>query len=390
VVSTVLPRVVRASGELTLADMEAVRLLLRGESVIDWHRLAFNEHAEVDRFLRLNEFDPESDDEMGRLEDLRAEAVDYLSRAFAMAIPDEVAADLPARDLFLVASSHGPHQKWACVVLKVMHITHHISGRAGLLKLPVSDEIIFREIELKVMQVVEQLRQAGAPLAEWEWSRKSRDSQITKLLAKRSTLAANIYDKLRFRLIVPSRQDLMPMLATLTRQLIPFNYVVPGESLNLLLDLDELVRSQVLADSDERERPGATAPITAASPSAVIAAASPSAGITGSSPAGSSPALTITGSSPGLVINEFSGPEYRIINFVADLPLRVDRLLPRGEIPPDLAHVIFVLTEFQIADKATAAQNESGASSHEAYKARQHERVRMRLFRDKDDPLPPD
>ena len=39
---------------------------------------------------------------------------------------------------------------------------------------------------------------------------------------------------------------------------------------------------------------------------------------------------------------------------------------------------------------ATAIRNESGASSHEAYKARQHERVRMRLFRDKDDPLPPD
>jgi uncharacterized protein (TIGR04552 family) len=355
VVSTVLPRVARPPGssELTLADIEAVRLLLRGESVIDWHRLAFTEHAEVDRFLRLNEFDPESDDEMGRLEDLRADAVDYLSRAFAMAIPDEVAADLPAQDLFLVASSHGPHQKWACVVLKVMHIIHHISGRAGLLKLPVSDEIIFREIELKTMQVVEQLRQAGAPLTEWEWSRKPRDSQITKLLAKRSTLAASIYDKLRFRLIVPTHQDLIPMLATLTRQLIPFNYIVPGESLNLLLDLNELVRAQVLADPEARARAGEQPPLSATH-------------------------------------NEFSGPNYRIINFVADLPLRVDRLLPRGEIPPDLGHVIFVLTEFQIADKATAAQNESGASSHEAYKARQHERVRTRLFRDKNDPLPPD
>jgi uncharacterized protein (TIGR04552 family) len=50
--------------------------------------------------------------------------------------------------------------------------------------------------------------------------------------------------------------------------------------------------------------------------------------------------------------------------------------------------VVFVLTEFQIADKHTAINNEQGASSHEAYKARQHERVRMRLFRDKDDPLP--
>jgi uncharacterized protein (TIGR04552 family) len=334
-----------ALSELTLADIDAIRLLLRGDSVIDWHRLNYADHAEVDRFLRLNEFDPDSDDEMARLEDTRSDAVEYLSRAFAMAIPDEVAGDLPARDLFLVASSHGPHQKWACVVLKVMHIIHHINGRAGLLKMSVSDEIIFREIELKVMQVVEQLRAAGAPLTEWEWSRKPRDSQITKLLAKRSTLAANIYDKLRFRLIVPTPDDLVPMIATLTRQLIPFNYIVPGESVNQLLDLQQI----------SQERLGSIGPAPSENP-----------------------------------YNEFSGPEYRIINFVADLPLRVERLLPHSEVPPDNTHVVFVLTEFQIADKATALRNESGASSHEAYKARQNERVRMRLFREKDDPLPPD
>jgi uncharacterized protein (TIGR04552 family) len=334
-----------ALSELTLADIDAIRLLLRGDSVIDWHRLNYADHAEVDRFLRLNEFDPDSDDEMARLEDTRSDAVEYLSRAFAMAIPDEVAGDLPARDLFLVASSHGPHQKWACVVLKVMHIIHHINGRAGLLKMSVSDEIIFREIELKVMQVVEQLRAAGAPLTEWEWSRKPRDSQITKLLAKRSTLAANIYDKLRFRLIVPTPDDLVPMIATLTRQLIPFNYIVPGESVNQLLDLQQI----------SQERLGSIGPTPSENP-----------------------------------YNEFSGPEYRIINFVADLPLRVERLLPHSEVPPDNTHVVFVLTEFQIADKATALRNESGASSHEAYKARQNERVRMRLFREKDDPLPPD
>lgn len=345
-VSSVLPRVARppAVDELTLADVEAVRLLLRGESVIDWHRLSFADHAEVDRFLRLNEFDPESDDEMARLEDLRGEAVDYLARAYAMAIPDEVADALPARDLFLVASSTGPHQKWACVVLKVMHIIHHIAGRQALLKISVSDEIIFREIELKVMQVVEQLRAAGAPLAEWEWSRKPLDSQITKLLAKRSTLAANIYDKLRFRLIVPTRDDLVPMLATLTRQLIPFNYVVPGESINQLVDLAALVREHEARNGNGAKR--------------------------------------------AMPFNEFSGPEYRIINFVADLPLRIERLLPRTETTSDMGHVVFVLTEFQIADKETAKSNESGASSHEAYKARQHERVRMRLFRDKDDPVP--
>jgi uncharacterized protein (TIGR04552 family) len=302
-----------AISELTRADTDAVRLLLRGDSVIDWHRLNYADHAEVDRFLRLNEFDPERDEEMMRLEDVRTDAVEYLSRAFAMAIPDEVAGDLPARDLFLVASSTGPHQKWACVVLKVMHIIHHINGRAGLLKMSVSDEIIFREIELKVMQVVEQLRAAGAPLTEWEWSRKPFDSQITKLLAKRSTLAANIYDKLRFRLIVPTPDDLLPMIGTLTRQLIPFNYVIPGESLNQLVDLQQLLHDRLESDPTQSEP-----------------------------------------------YNEFSGPEYRIINFVADLPLRIERLVPRTEIPPNTAHVVFVLTEFQLADKATALRNESG------------------------------
>jgi uncharacterized protein (TIGR04552 family) len=318
--------------------------MLRGDSVIDWHRLSFADHAEVDRFLRLNEFDPESDTEMLRFEDIRADAVDYLARAFAMAIPDEVAADLPARDLFLVASSSGPHQKWACVVLKVMHIIHHINGRQAMLKVSVSDEIIFREIELKVLQVVEQLRAAGAPLTEFEWSRKPRDSQITKLLAKKSTLAANIYDKLRFRLIVPQYADIVPMLATLARQLVPFNYIVPGESVNQLVDLRAVLGRDSTGSAAAREIP----------------------------------------------YNEFSGPEYRIINFIADLPIRLERLLPKGEALPELSHVVFVLTEFQVCDKQTSIRNESGASSHEAYKSRQHERVRMRLFRDKDDPLLPD
>ena len=90
------------------------------------------------------------------------------------------------------------------------------------------------------------------------------------------------------------------------------------------------------------------------------------------------------------MFNEFSSPEYRIVNFVADLPLRLARLMPKVDVQPDQPHVVFVLTEFQVADKETAMNNEQGARSHDAYKARQHERVRMRLLRAEDDPLPPD
>ncbi len=342
-----LPRVERPPqlDDLELSDLEAVRLLLRGDSVVDWHRLGLKDHAEVDRFLRVNEFNPESEDELGRLEELRMDAVDYLTRVYSMQIPDEVAEEVAARDLLLMASRTGPNRAWACVVLKVMHIIHHIAGRSALTKVSISDDSIFREVELKVMQVVESLRAAGAPIAEFEWSRKPRDSQITKLMAKRSTLAASIYDKLRFRLIVPKFDDLVPTLATLLRQLIPFNYVVPGESVNQLIDLRKMLAGLRRRDAVEAMQE------------------------------------TVASEGDSLPFNEFSGPEYRVVNFVADLPLRLDRLLPPGEQLPDGSHVIFALTEFQVADKDTAVKNESGASSHELYKARQHERVRMRLFR---------
>jgi uncharacterized protein (TIGR04552 family) len=333
----------------TLEDLEAVRLLLRGGSVIDWHRLDFRDHPDVDRFLRVNEFDPSSASDMERLEELRFEAVEYLSGNFAFRIPEDVAEGIPARDLLLIASRRGRRQIWACVVLKVMHIIHHLAGRELATRLSVSDDAVFRGVELKVMQVVEELRAAGYPIVEFEWSRKQRDALITKLLAKRSTLAAKIYDKLRFRLIVRSKADLVPILAVLTRRLIPFNYVVPGESINHLVSFRELIgrsdRLRALSSGmqhdqslERRQEKAAQAPL-----------------------------------------NEFSGPEYKIINFVADLPVRVDMLT--GEAPREFGHVVFALTEFQLCDKATSQQNEIGESSHDAYKARQQRVVRLRLLR---------
>ena len=81
--------------------------------------------------------------------------------------------------------------------------------------------------------------------------------------------------------------------------------------------------------------------------------------------------------------NEFSGPGYRVINFVADLPVRMDKFLCRAaDDPLFLEHgcVVFVLTEFQIIDTRTAVGNEQGENSHELYKARQLDRVKQRLL----------
>jgi len=342
------PNVARLE-QATLGDVEAMRLLLRGGSVIDWHKLAFADVAEVDRFLRVNEFDPANPDDSERLEELRADAVEYLTRNFSYRIPEDVAHGMPPRDLFLLASSRGKKQVYACIVLKVMHVMHHLAGRELLFKLPVSDDEVFGFVENKVLKVVEEIRATGYPIVEFAWSRKERDSVVTKLLAKKATIAADVFDKLRFRLITRSMDDLPAVLHELLHRLIPFNYVIPGQTMNGILPFRSLLdgapafaryADQLQMDLDTEAR------------------------------------ADDSGS------NEFSGPTYRVINFVADLPVRIDQFLCR--VPGaenELGAIIFVLTEFQVMDAETARMNEAGENSHVKYKARQHDRVKFRLSR---------
>ena len=337
---------------ITLSDLEAVRLLLRGGSIIDWHRLAMGGVEDVERFLRVNEFDPASERDVQRLETLRNEAVDYLRRNFAFRIPDDIAERVPVAELFLIASRKNRRQVYACIVLKVMHIIHHLSGRELLFRSPISDDDLFHVVEAKVVRIVEELRALGHPVVEFEWSRKPRDSLITKLMAKRSTLAASVYDKLRFRLVVRDRDDLLPLLIELNHRLIPFNYVVPGESVNDILPFRKMVE------------------------------ASPGLGQLGAELQEDIGLEEIEAEVKGRQ-NEFSGPGYNVINFVADLPVRLDDFLCRISDPADLEFgwIAFVLTEFQLLDLKQARDNELGENSHEKYKERQLARVKMRLLR---------
>ena len=267
-----------------------------------------------------------------------------------MRIPEEVADGIPAQDLFLVASQKGKRRTPACIVLKVMHVLNHLGGRELLTRLPVSSDQIFHLVEEKVLRTVEEMKQAGLGVIEFEWSRKHADSLITKLLAKKENIAADVYDRLRFRMVTNSEQELMLVLREVTQRLVPFNYVVPGQSQNGIIQLREVVESSpslspFLPDLLDLSNVAAD-----------------------------------KGPAPS---NEFSGPSYRVINFVADLPVRIDRYLGRPADDPlfsETGAVVFVMTEFQIIDARTASDNESGENSHNRYKERQLNRVRARLM----------
>ena len=78
--------------------------------------------------------------------------------------------------------------------------------------------------------------------------------------------------------------------------------------------------------------------------------------------------------------NEFSGSDYRMINFIVDYPVR----LPEGRFGKhgfELGRVVFLMVELQIVDEETARHNEEGENAHHLYKERQYKVVVSRLKR---------
>src|SRR5262245_52951381 len=334
-----------------LKELERIRLILGGGSVIDWRRLHFKARDEVDRFLRLCELDVNDPADEAWIRTALADAVEYLRKTFNYKVTAAVANPEHVQDLFLLASGAKMPRRLrriACIVLKVMHVIQHIEGHELLRHLAVSEAELAELATRKVLGIAEEMQRKGIPVAEFADSIKTRESVITKLVAKKETVAAQIYDKTRFRIITRTREDILPVLYYLTQRLFPFNFVVPGQTENTALPFKSVLEDHphfkqfvedlhLDAGYEEQERSG----------------------------------------------NEFSGRTYQVLNFVIDLPLRMDAFLP----PPDLDRRVrkcrtgFALVELQIIDDQTALVNEMGDNSHEKYKKRQKLKVLRRLSR---------
>ncbi len=327
-----------------LQDVERLRLLIHGDSAIDWKRLAFRDYEDVDAYLALCGLEPGNDGDALRLAYIHRVALDYVQNSLSVTLAPEVAKPADVRDLLLAASRAGPVQRDACTLLKEMHVIHHVSGRELLYRLPVPTKELFHKIETKVFDAIDGMKTAGVRVVEFAGSRKTPDSILTKLLCRSDSLAADVHDRLRFRVVTETLDDLFAALVYITRHLLPFNYVVPGESRNDLIDLlgtlerDPRLRQmggllQDIGGAGDRRRP-----------------------------------------------NLFSQSGFRMINFVVDMPVRVDDLV--GLLPGYAAQdgcVVFLLVEFQLVDRETDRVNGTGDSRHEMYKARQLLRARERL-----------
>jgi uncharacterized protein (TIGR04552 family) len=335
---------------LDLQDMEAARLLLHGDSVVDWQRLDLDTLEKVDRFLSLHLVNVNDPLDQERLRFVFNEAVHYLEENLGLTFPKDIRDPDDVRKVFLWASRYEGfrrRQLLSCVILKVMHVINHLEAADLRFQTSVSEARLIELTERRILALAERMRREGFPLVAFYGSRKTRNSVITKLIAKKETIAATIFDKLRFRIVTGNKDQILPAICWLTRNVFPFNYVIPGQSHNNLFTLHAMTRS----DPRLEQLYGLL--------------------------------QTQNGNGDELIpeSNPFSGSSYEMINFIVDFPVRIDRYVrkkdPRNRII--LGRTAFVLVELQIIDAETAARNEEGENAHGLYKIRKRRQVEGRL-----------
>jgi len=84
-------------------------------------------------------------------------------------------------------------------------------------------------------------------------------------------------------------------------------------------------------------------------------------------------------------INPNTSNTFKTVNFIVDLPLRLEDSQLEIWAPGLMqsSRVVHVLAEFQIVDQESHCNNQRGDASHDRYKARRLAQVRRRLFQDK-------
>lgn len=334
---------------MRLSDLEAIRLVINGDSVIDWYRLNFNNEEEMKWFLNVNGFDLDDVQDQKRMKRLIWQAIQYLDDNYPHRIPMELRDPLPTvTQLLLWASGSGRLKKWkkpSCLILKIMHTINHMDARELLHRCQLPPTTLYKAVEDKVEKTIKIMRDEEFHIVDFYGGRKDKFSIITKLLAKKENHAAAILDRVRFRIVTLSKYDILPVLYYLGRKICPFNYVIPNSSHNNLISFDELISyfphlkhyARYVREIEAKLVP-----------------------------------------EQRMLENSFSSPEFRALNIVCDVPVRVDEFTYSPDFA-ELGRIVFVTVEFQLMDQFHYHDNETGDGSHQKYKYRQLIAVRKRL-----------
>ncbi len=351
-------------------DSSQLHCLAGGKSAIDMPALNFSSLPEVDAFLLSYGFDLQIDEHRERL-------WYYYRRAYVL-ITESLAyseGDIPSilrdrkdlkdiRHLLLYASSKSDPllQRWSCALLRAIHVFVH------------SENDLFssfpEEIQRQILGAIEKnimidgsLHKTFLKMDESEFDPielesfeikpfKGSTSTVIKLLAKPDALAMKIYDKLGVRFVTQNLFDTFRVMRFLTgTNMISYPHIMPDQSSNNLYPVE--LFTELVSQLQTKYKGASSAEI-----SQILAKE-----------------LESSEKKNELFKknNQFSGFDYQFIKFITRKLIRVEKADGKQ-------FSFFFPYEVQIMDKDAHAKILSGPSEHQAYKERQKDAARARLF----------
>ena len=223
-----------------------------GMSAIDLSSLALRNLHDAREFAREYGFDLDQPATIARIAHGHREAVDFITATFLAPgqehlIPPEVRLAADPLQLLVYASQRAEQadvlRMWSCAVLKVMHGIFYIDSDLKLRHFNTIREQVFAGLDEVIHKDGEQYfltdGEVCLPLLHYDKkSNKGRNSILLKLLQKAAYLAADIYDHLGVRMTFATRFECLLALDALQRaHLLSVTNVDPQRTRNTLLDM---------------------------------------------------------------------------------------------------------------------------------------------------------
>ena len=223
-----------------------------GMSAIDLSSLALRNLHDAREFAREYGFDLDQPATIARIVNGHREAVDFIAANFLAPgqeclIPTEVRHAADPLQLLVYASQRAEQNEllrmWSCAVLKVMHGIFYIDSDLKLRHFNTIREQVFASLDEVIRKDGEQYfltdGEMCLPLLHYDKkSNKGRNSILLKLLQKAAYLAADIYDHLGVRMTFATRFECLLALDALQRaHLLSVTNVDPQRTRNTLLDM---------------------------------------------------------------------------------------------------------------------------------------------------------
>lgn len=361
-------------------EKQILDCVVGGVSVLDIPRLNLHSHDECRQFLAAYGYDIENEEHLEQMWACHRRAVALIKDQLLEEdedIPEELYDPAKLTDLcqlLIYASRREPEhralQKWACAVLRVMHVYVHLQNdlfsafsddiQTQLLK-PfqdvISDDPVVGSVLLGKSADFE-----GIKLHKFEIKPfKTSASSVVKLLARPEKVALTLLDKLGVRFVTRTVYDSFRVIRFLVeKHIVSYPHIIPDQSNNTLFPLNVFMEVMRELEADPNSKALEPAEIEERLQKRLEQARE----------------RTEDGAGYLEKFNEFSGDDYRFVKFINRKLVGVTV----GEDERRQKFRFFYPYEIQVMDYDTYVTNLSGPMAHDEYKARQRKRARERVL----------